>query len=114
MSANFSGSWKNQNESTLELNVNGNDVSGRFESGVGDDGQTLWVDVEGRILDDLITFNAVYSDFGTVVTWAGQLIATDGREEIRSHWLHMTNIPDEMEKKWMWYTNRIGADVFTR
>ena len=65
MSVDFTGTWKNQHGSTLELHDTGGTVSGRFESGVGDDGRALWVDVSGRVLGDVITFNAVYTSYGS-------------------------------------------------
>jgi hypothetical protein len=114
MAVDFAGTWKNQNESRLELTVLGGVVFGRFESGVGDDNQPLWVEVSGRVLDDVITFNAVYVQYGTVVAWVGQHTDGDGRGKINTQWLHATNIPDNQEQKWMWFTNRTGADVFTR
>jgi hypothetical protein len=114
MPVNFTGSWINQNESTLEITDSGGVISGRFESGVGDDGQTLWVDVTGRALDDIVTFNAVYAQYGTIVSWVGQLTTDGTRDTIKTQWLHVTNIPDNQEREWMWYSNRIGADIFTR
>ncbi len=114
MSVDFTGTWRNQNNSVLELHVVGGIVSGRFESGVGDDGQTLWVEVSGRVLDDVITFNAAYTRYGTVVAWVGQHTVVNGVGTIKTHWLHATNVPDAQEQDWMWFTNRIGADMFTR
>lgn len=114
MHVDFTGAWKNQNGSTLELHVVDGIVRGRFESGVGDDGQTLWVDVSGKVLDDVITFNAVYPMYGTVVAWVGQHTVDQGIESVKTQWLHATNVPDDQEKEWMWYSNRIGSDVFTR
>ena len=114
MPVDFTGTWKNQLNSTLELHVIGGIVSGRFESGVGDDGQIIWVDVSGRVLDDVITFNAVYTRFGTVVSWVGQHTEENGVGKIKTLWIHATNIPDNQEQAWMWFTNRIGADIFTR
>lgn len=110
----FTGTWKNQNDSTLELTENGGVLSGRFESGVGDNGAILWVDITGRILDDVATFNALYPQYGTVVSWVGQMTDDAGTDVIKTQWLHVTNIPDDQEQDWMWYTNRIGADVFRR
>ncbi len=114
MAVDFTGTWKNQNNSTLELHVTGGIVSGRFESGVGDDGEILWEAVNGRVLDDVITFNVVYSKYGTVVAWVGQHTEENGVGKIKTHWLHATNIPDDQEQAWMWYTNRIGSDEFRR
>ena len=114
MPSNFAGNWKNQNDSTLELSVNGSTITGRFESGVGDDGAILWVDISGRIQGDLITFNALYPLYGTVVSWVGQLTEEKGAEVIKTTWIHVTNIPDNQEPAWLWYSNRIGADTFTK
>jgi hypothetical protein len=114
MAVNFTGTWKNQNRSTLELKEVGGIITGRFESGVGDDGQTVWIDVSGRTLDDVITFNAIYKKYGTVVSWVGQLTHESGTDILKAQWLHATNIPDNQERDWMWFSNRIGSDVFTR
>ena len=114
MAPNFNGTWKNQNKSTLELKEVGGIISGRFESGVGDDGQVVWIDVSGRVLDDVITFNALYQKYGTVVSWVGQMTKESATDVIKTHWLHATNIPDDQEQAWMWSTNRIGSDIFTR
>ena len=110
----FNGTWKNQHNSTLELNVIGDLVRGRFESGVGDDGQKLWVDISGRVLGDVITFNAVYPQYRTVAAWVGQHTVENGVGKILTHWIHATDIKEKEEQEWMWYSNRIGSDIFTR
>jgi hypothetical protein len=114
MSVDFTGTWKNQHGSTLELREMGGALSGRFESGVGDDGQALWVDVSGRALGDVITFSAVYTDYGIIVAWVGQHTVEDGVGTIKTHWIHATNLPDPQAKDWMWFSNRIGSDIFSR
>ncbi|MFN3546780.1 MAG: avidin/streptavidin family protein [Mesorhizobium sp.] len=111
----FTGTWKNQNESTLELRqLAGGSIDGRFESGVGDDNQILWVDISGHALDDVITFHAAFEKYGTIVSWVGQHTDKDGVGQIKTHWLHATNIPNADEPNWLWYTNRIGNDTFVR
>lgn len=116
MAIDFNGKWNNQLDSELELRAANGVIEGRFESGVGDEGQKLYVDIKGQFLDDVITFSAVYPRYGTVITWAGQVITNkkSGVDEIRTQWLHVTNVQDKQEQDWMWFTNRIGADVFTR
>ena len=110
----FTGTWKNQNSSVLELTQSGDSISGRFDSGVGDDGNTIWVEVSGRTLGDVVTFNAIYSSYKTVISWVGQLTIESGTEIIKTQWLHVSDIPDDQEQDWMWFTNRIGADVFSK
>lgn len=114
MPVDFTGTWKNQLNSKLELHVTGGIVSGRFESGVGDDGKVIWVEVSGRVLDDVITFNAVYPNYGTVIAWVGQHTEEGGVGRIKTHWIHATNLPDAQEQAWMWFSNRIGSDTFVR
>lgn len=115
MANSFSGVWKNQRKSTLTLAVNNNGkVTGKFDSGVGDDGQVLEVAVEGRVLGDVITFNVLYEKFGTVVTWVGQLTEEDGAPVIETSWLHASNIADDEEADELWSAVRTGADTFRR
>jgi hypothetical protein len=114
MQVDFTGIWKNQHGSALELHVADGIVRGRFESGVGDDGKIIWVDISGQVLDNVLTFHAVYPMYGTVVAWVGQHTADKGGGSIKTHWIHATNLPDDQEMEWMWYSNRIGSDIFTR
>ena len=111
----FTGTWTNQNGSTLELRQLGSgSIDGRFESGVGDDDQTLWVDVSGHALGDIITFYAMFEKYSTIVSWVGQHTDKDGMGQIKTHWLHATDVANEDEPDWLWYTNRIGNDTFVR
>ena len=59
---NFEGTWKNQHQSILELSVVDGLVGGRFQSRVGEDGQPLWAEINGRILGDVITFQGVLNN----------------------------------------------------
>jgi hypothetical protein len=65
---NFEGTWKNQHQSILELSVVDGLVRGRFQSRVGEEGQPLWAEINGRILGDVITFHAGYPLYRTIVT----------------------------------------------
>lgn len=114
MAVDFSGTWKNQLGSTLELLIVDKIVSGRFESGVGDDGKTVWVQISGRVLDDIITFNAAYEKYGTLVAWVGQHTVDNGIGKIKTLWVHATNVEDSQEVDWMWFSNRIGADCICK
>jgi hypothetical protein len=114
MSATFTGEWKNQYGSILKLTESGGTLTGEFESGVGDNGQTLWVEVAGRVLDDVVTFHAAYPDLGTLVSWTGQMTSDAGGDVIRTQWLHATNVCDPNEPEWLWAATRIGADKFHR
>lgn len=111
----FTGSWTNQHGSRLELRMLGDGrVDGRFESQVGDDGQTFWVTVRGDALGDLITFHAIFDTYRTIVSWVGQHVGPTDDGELSCHWLHATDVKDRQEPAWLWYSNRIGHDVFRR
>jgi len=115
MPVDFTGSWVNQHGSQLRLQAVGGMITGQFESGVGDDGQRLWVEITGRYLDDVITFSTVYDQFKSVVSWVGQhTLDNQGAGVINTQWLHATNIPDDAEIEWLWSSNKIGADFFRR
>lgn len=114
MASKATGTWKNQRGSILELKESHGVISGRFESGVGDDGTTLWVNVSGQAFGDLLSFSAVYTKYKTIVAWVGQITEDGGKDQIQAQWLHTSDIPDDQEKEWMWFVNRIGADVFVR
>lgn len=32
---------------------------------------------------------------------------------IHTNWLHATDVKEREEHEWMWYSNRIGSDIFT-
>lgn len=113
--ADFTGTWKNQHGSTLELRESaGGIIDGRFESGVGDDGQTLYIDVSGKSLGDSLTFHAVYESYQTIVSWVGHYSEENGIARIKAHWLHVSDNPDTQAQEWMWFANRIGSDEFRR
>jgi len=111
----FTGTWKNQYGSLLELRMNGEEIRGRFESAVGEWGkESHWVEVSGKALDDLITFCASLPTHGSLVSWVGQHTVREGVGQIQAEWLHVTNVPDDREQSRMWSANRIGFDVFKR
>ncbi|MER2514198.1 MAG: avidin/streptavidin family protein [Nitrosomonas ureae] len=110
----FTGSWKNQHGSRLELKVADGVVTGQFESGVGDGGEVLWVDINGKTVNDIITFNAIYTKYGTIVAWVGQHTESHGTGKIETLWIHATDIDDSEEKESIWSSNRIGSDTFVR
>lgn len=99
MSDVFSGKWKNQLGSLLDLQVADGEVSGRLDMGVGNDGEPLWVEVRGRAGTDLITFNAVFPNHGTVVAWVGQHTVEGQVRQIRTVWCTPPMCPTARSKR---------------
>jgi hypothetical protein len=111
----FTGSWKNQHGSVLELQMDGEQIRGRFESGVGEwDSDPHWIEVSGKAQEDLITFCASFRTHGSLVSWVGRHTLRDGADQIQAEWLHITNVPHDREGPWLWSANRIGFDTFER
>ena len=111
----FSGTWKNQHGSLLQIRMDGMEIRGRFESAVGEQGEgSHGVDISGKAQDDLITFFASLPSHGSLVSWVGQHTVHDGVDQIQAGWLHVTNVPDDRELTWMWSANRVGFDIFER
>ena len=63
-------------------------------------------------MGDILTFHAAYPVYKTIVSWVGQHTIEGGHPRIKTQWLHVSDIPDDQEQDWMWFTNRIGADEF--
>ena len=108
----FTGIWRNQRGSVLEVRVEDTRLSGWFAATAGGEGEP--VAVSGLVQDDLITFHASFPKHGTIVSWVGQHTILSGVGVIEMQWLHASNIPDDRENDWMWTASRLGHDVFIR
>lgn len=111
----FSGQWTNQRRSILILKQTDTQITGTFDSGVGDNNQEMRVPIVGWVNGDRIAFTTTYPKFGTVVAWVGQLIVDEsGQEKLITHWLHEADIPDQNESDSLWLSTRTGGDDFAR
>lgn len=111
---NFSGKWVNTKDSVLELEQDGNSLSGIFDSGVSDGGQVIKAPVVGWANGDRVSFTATYEMFGTVVAWVGQVRGEPGNPVIDAHFLHESEVPDSDEHEWLWASTRTGSDQFSK
>lgn len=111
----FSGQWTNQRQSILNLKQTDTQITGTFDSGVGDNNQKMLVSIVGWANGDRIAFTTTYPNFGTVVAWVGQLVVDEsGEPKLITHWLHEVDVPDQSEQTDLWKSTRIGSDDFTR
>jgi hypothetical protein len=111
---NFAGKWINTKNSVLELKQSDSSITGTFDSGVSDDGQVLKAPVVGWVNGDRITFAANYDKYGSVVTWAGQVVEEAGGPKIVALFLHVSDVSEAREPEWLWASTKVGADTFTR
>lgn len=109
----FSGMWRNQMGSTMDLSVSGSDVAGHYTSASSSGGGPVAGTIKGFVAGDLISFLVLWPG-GSQTAWVGQMTGTVGQPMIRSLWQLVTNVPDADEPKELWTSTYLGADNFTR
>jgi hypothetical protein len=111
----FSGKWRNQLRSEMELTVKGNKVTGKYRTGVGLPTPAEEFDLTGFCSGDLLAFVVNFGKFGSLTAWAGQHTIDDvGQGQIRTMWHLAKNVKDEDEPSELWAAVLSGADVFFR
>jgi hypothetical protein len=111
----FSGHWKNQRGSSIELAVDGDGrVSGTFRTAVGTPYPSESFPLCGVVAGDLIAFSVSFGVHESVTAWAGQHTVAGGRERIETLWHLARNVPDADEERGLWAAILAGADVFER
>lgn len=110
----FTGKWRNTNNSLLELTQDGKSISGTFDSGVSDGEKEIKAPVVGWANGDRIAFVATYDEFGTVVAWVGQVRGEPGNPVIDAHFLHESEVKDSNEFESLWASTRTGCDLFSK
>jgi hypothetical protein len=111
----FSGQWKNQRGSSLELAVDDRGrVSGTFRTAVGTPFPSETFALCGVVAGDLIAFSVGFGAHESVTAWAGQHTIAGGRERIETLWHLARNIPDQAEERSLWGAILAGADTFER
>lgn len=109
----FSGHWKNELGSYMDLQINGDTVSGTYVSAVSDNGgPTPPMPVYGSVAGDLINFNVNWGE--AITAWIGHGIVQDGEDQIVTLWHLVQTIQDETDPQQQWKAVLAGADEFTR
>lgn len=109
----FTGLWRNQMLSTMDLTVTGKDVTGTYTSSSSSGGGPVTGTIKGYASGDLISFLVLWPG-GSQTAWVGQAVGSDAAPTIRSLWHLVTNVPDASEPKELWTSIYAGADEFTR
>jgi hypothetical protein len=114
---NIHGIWYNELGSTMSLIVNGNSLTGKYQTAVGDAKGTY--DLVGQIdvgsnADEALGWVVLWSnEFGSknsITTWSGQRQQINGVDTIMTTWLLTTETAMDGE----WRSTLVGKDVFTR
>jgi hypothetical protein len=111
----FEGTWENGLESTMELSVSGNNVTGIYRTNVGSPKPTEEFDLTGYVTGDLISFTVNFGKYGSLTAWVGQHTEPEaGQFEIKTLWHLTKNVPDNDEPDDLWSSILAGANSFTR
>jgi len=113
-SPDFSGRWRNQMGSFMDLVVADDIVSGTYNSANSAGGPPVTGAIKGSVIDDLITFSVTWQRSGSITAWTGQLVQDGAAPKIRTLWHLVTNIPDGDEPTKLWMSTYAGADEFLR
>ncbi len=112
-SPDFSGLWRNQIGSTMNITVQGSDVDGIYTSASSSVGGPIAGPLKGCVAGDLISFIVLWPG-GSQTAWVGQMTGTEEQPIIKTLWHLVTNVPDPNEPKELWTSTYAGADEFTR
>jgi Avidin family len=110
----FSGLWKNQIGSSMDLKVNGPNVAGEYTSASSSSGGEIKGTLKGYISGDLISFLVLWNKSGSMTAWVGQMVDDQTKPKIKTLWHLVTNIPDSDEPTKLWLSVFTGADEFHR
>jgi hypothetical protein len=112
----ISGTWYNELNSTMELAVNGKQLSGRYTSAVGQaQGPyelTGYLDVDDATptLGWVVVWKNAKAHAPSVTAWSGQAQTVLGEQLIDTTWLLTRSTAVQEE----WESTMIGKDVFRR
>jgi hypothetical protein len=110
----FSGRWKNQMNSDMNLIIAGSGVTGTYTSSSSAGGPPVTSNIIGYVVEDIIAFSVLWETSGSITSWVGQLIEDAGQPKLRTLWNLMTNVLDKEEPQKLWMSTFTGADEFHR
>ena len=112
----FSGYFTNELKSSMDLTINGSDVSGTYTSIVSDTDATVTGPIIGYVVGDVIAFSVLWpASAASITSWVGQIVVDDkGVEQLDTPWHMIVNVPDAENPASIWTTIHAGADQFHR
>jgi hypothetical protein len=94
----ISGKWKNQYNSEMTLQIDGNIVSGTFQSAIGQPKFEEKFEIVGRINNRIIAFMVDFKQYGSIACWTGRYEKDELGEVIHSMW-HLSQIEGSEEEQ---------------
>lgn len=111
----FSGKWKNQLNSEMDLVITGQKVTGRYKSLVSSGGSTVEGEITGYVDRDLIAIVVNWDTTASLTSWTGQMVDEGGTETIETLWHLVMDIAEgPAEGAAIWQSTFAGADTFAR
>lgn len=113
----LNGTWHNELGSSMTLTVNGNSVTGTYQTAVGNAsgiydlvGRTDTDNDSSQAIGFVVAWQNSYGSSDSVTAWSGQYQIIDGVDTIVTTWL-LTKETDSNED---WKSTIINKDIFTR
>jgi|ERR1051326_5212042 hypothetical protein len=111
--ANFAGHWENELQSTMELRISGNAVTGTYTSNVSGGGGPIAGAIIGVVSGHIISFIVDWPT-PSITSWIGHLVKEDGVDVIETLWHLATPTENPDDPNELWASIYAGADRFHR
>ena len=109
----FAGHWKNELNSTMELTVVGDVVTGTYTSAVSGTGQQIVGPITGFASGRIISFVVNWPN-ASITAWVGHAVTEAGADIIETLWHLATVMPKPADPDELWESVLAGADRFHR
>ncbi|MBR2689346.1 MAG: hypothetical protein IKE42_15975 [Aquamicrobium sp.] len=109
----FSGRWVNQIQSSMDLTIAGDEVTGSYTSASSSGGGPVSGPIRGYVAGDRISFVVLWPK-GSMTAWVGQMVDDDTSPKIKTLWHLVSDIPEADEPQRLWLSTFAGADEFHR
>jgi Avidin family len=110
---NFGGHWKNELNSTMDLQVAGDNLTGNYTSIVSANGQKITGPIVGFVSGRTISFVVNWPN-ASITAWVGHMVTEAGADTIETLWQLATNTPNPADPNALWESVLAGADRFVR
>jgi len=110
----FAGRWQNRLGSSLDLSVDGTELSGTFNSGVGVWNPAAGFHVRGFVEGDAISFCVDFGSRGSVASWSGHFVEGEDGDRLVTLWHLAQSVAHPHTDTDIWNSMMAGSDEFTR